>query len=102
MKVLFVLIIFSTLLLNINCTYTHAAFVNDIRQSRRKGRDLKLVDPSEEYSIQMNQTALLGLPKCSYGQCQRIAIVGAGSCSFPINSLFDFLLNRCCRINYWL
>lgn len=102
MKVLFVLTIFSALFVNISCIYTHAAFVNDIRQSRRRGRDIKMVDPSEEYSIQMNKTAILGLPKCSYGQCQRIAIVGAGSCSFSVDFIFDFLLNRCRRINYWL
>ena len=74
----FLLIFLSLLLANGDCTYTHAAFVNDLRQSQMKERTSFRYDSSEEYSLQMNQTALLGLPKCRDEQCQRIAIVGAG------------------------
>ncbi len=72
----------STLITNVLSTYTHAAFVNDIRRSQQRrhqqSRSISTYDASEEYSLQMNNTALFGLQPCSYMQCKRIAIVGAG------------------------
>lgn len=80
-SLLILLICLSTLVENIVSVYTHAAFVNAIRQSQRNdenARRLSFYDPSEEYSLQMNNTALLGLQPCSHMQCEKIAIVGAG------------------------
>jgi hypothetical protein len=97
----------SILVTNVLSIYTHAAFVNDIRRSKQ-WRTLSIYDPSEEYSLQMNNTALFGLPPCSHLQCERIAVVGAG-----LFLLLKFLLlffsnrrgwiNHCLRINScWL
>jgi hypothetical protein len=76
-----ILLIFSMLINNVLSTYTHAAFVNDIRRTQKKDEGLRSLpnfDTNEEYSLQMNNTALFGLQPCSYRQCKRIAIVGAG------------------------
>lgn len=84
-KLFFLFLFFFTSIKNACSTYSHAAFVNDIRQSQRKhftgARTTSAYDISEEYSLQMNNTALLGLQRCSYRQCKRIAVVGAGSFS---------------------
>ncbi|CAF2565440.1 unnamed protein product [Rotaria sp. Silwood2] len=79
---LFFLFVFvSSIIGNALSVYTHAAFVNDVRRSQQKYRKLRssvISDPSEEYSLQMNNTALFGLQPCSHMQCEKIAIVGAG------------------------
>jgi abortive infection bacteriophage resistance protein len=80
-RILFPLVFLLTLIINVSSTYTHAAFVNAIRQSQQKyqqSRSISMYDASEEYSLQMNNTALLGLQPCSHMQCKKIAIVGAG------------------------
>ncbi|CAM4795595.1 unnamed protein product [Rotaria magnacalcarata] len=80
-KILLHLVLTSCLIRNVLSVYTHAAFVNDVRRSRHKNegaRNLFVSDPSEEYSLQMNNTALFGLQSCSHMQCKTIAIVGAG------------------------
>jgi hypothetical protein len=74
---LFFFLFLSTSITNVSSIYTHAAFVNDIRRSQRF-RSISTYDSSEEYSLQMNNTALLGLQPCSHMQCERIAVVGAG------------------------
>jgi hypothetical protein len=100
--ILFFFLFLSTLVINVSSIYTHAAFVNDIRRSQQRFRSLSIYDPSEEYSLQMNNTALLGLQPCSHRQCERIAVVGAGLFTFPIHIDFDLFEYRCCRINYCL
>ncbi len=77
MNSLFFFVFLSTLIINVSSIYTHAAFVNDIRRAKQS-RSMSIYDSSEEYSLQMNNTALLGLQPCSHMQCKRIAVVGAG------------------------
>ena len=66
---------------DVDGVYSHAAFVHALRreksQAKRSG-SIEVDAPSDEYSIQMNNTALFGLPHCSSMQCQRIGIIGAG------------------------
>jgi hypothetical protein len=79
--ILLLIALFSIFVRNVLSTYTHAAFVNDIRRTKHldeRSRSLSSYDPSEEYTLQMNNTALLGLQPCSHMQCQKIAVVGAG------------------------
>lgn len=83
--------------------YTHAAFVNEIRRSRQKyakAKSLSLYDPSEEYSLQMNNTALLGVQPCSYMQCRKIAVIGAGNLVIKSNLVFCIDIRRYQRIDY--
>lgn len=72
--------ILSILTSQVSSAYTHAAFVHALRQQKQhlRSRSVWANDPSEEYSLQMNSTASLGIPPCSRNQCQRIAVVGAG------------------------
>ena len=50
----------------------------DRNENISSARSMSTYDISEEYSLQMNSTALLGLQPCSYRQCKRIGVVGAG------------------------
>ena len=76
------MIILGTVTTGVSCIYSHAAFVNDIRRTSRssyqRSSTLATLDPTDEYSLQMNTTALHGLQRCSYQQCKRVAVVGAG------------------------
>jgi hypothetical protein len=78
---LFLVTVLSILVTDVASTYTHAAFINDVRRTQNRygrSRSLSTYDPSEEYSLQMNNTALFGLQPCTHRQCKRIAVVGAG------------------------
>jgi protoporphyrinogen oxidase len=50
-------------------TFTHKDLIESIRDNSQ-------VQPSDEYSVQMENTALMGTPKCF--NCLNIGIVGAG------------------------
>lgn len=54
-------------------THTHADFIKAIRAKSANPH----VDPADEYSPQMENAALMGIPKCL--QCLNIAVVGGGA-----------------------
>ena len=67
-SVLLVLLSTTMMIADVGSVYSNAAVVNALRRDKtqvKRSGSIEFDAPSDEYSVQMNNTALFALPRCS-------------------------------------